>query len=268
MTISFKKINKSIDWFLEKSVKIRNSKLRTSILVALYIIATIALFGVLPFIFGIYLILVINENINNNKLKYGLAATVSVIMLLIGIPWAGATYGRSSISQEAAPSNTKTETVTDKPAQKEAKPNIQIKQETVPEEIAFDTQTQEDATLIKGTTKVSQEGKNGLKEKVYSVTYTDGVETARELISENTVTQPVNKIVFSGTKVTTSTTTTIPTTPTTSTGNGYTNVNGNHIDSPSSNPAGATAKCKDGTYSKSQNHSGTCSHHGGVAEWL
>jgi len=33
-------------------------------------------------------------------------------------------------------------------------------------------------------------------------------------------------------------------------------------------PTGATAKCKDGTYSKSHHHSGTCSHHGGVAEWL
>ncbi len=31
---------------------------------------------------------------------------------------------------------------------------------------------------------------------------------------------------------------------------------------------GATAKCKDGTFSKSQHHSGTCSNHGGVAEWL
>jgi len=33
-------------------------------------------------------------------------------------------------------------------------------------------------------------------------------------------------------------------------------------------PTGATAKCKDGTYSKSQHRSGTCSSHGGVAEWL
>ena len=31
--------------------------------------------------------------------------------------------------------------------------------------------------------------------------------------------------------------------------------------------AGATAKCKDGTYSHSKHHTGTCSHHGGVAEW-
>jgi Protein of unknown function (DUF3761) len=36
----------------------------------------------------------------------------------------------------------------------------------------------------------------------------------------------------------------------------------------SSDPAGATAKCKDGSYSKSQHRSGTCSSHGGVAEWL
>lgn len=35
-----------------------------------------------------------------------------------------------------------------------------------------------------------------------------------------------------------------------------------------SDPAGATAKCKDGTFSHSQHHSGTCSSHGGVAQWL
>jgi hypothetical protein len=33
-------------------------------------------------------------------------------------------------------------------------------------------------------------------------------------------------------------------------------------------PAGATAKCKDGSYSMSKGHSGACSHHGGVANWL
>jgi Protein of unknown function (DUF3761) len=33
-------------------------------------------------------------------------------------------------------------------------------------------------------------------------------------------------------------------------------------------PVGATARCVDGTYSYSQHRSGTCSHHGGVVEWL
>jgi hypothetical protein len=33
-------------------------------------------------------------------------------------------------------------------------------------------------------------------------------------------------------------------------------------------PAGATAKCKDGTYSHSAHRTGTCSRHGGVSQWL
>lgn len=33
-------------------------------------------------------------------------------------------------------------------------------------------------------------------------------------------------------------------------------------------PSGATALCRDGIYSYSQHHQGTCSHHGGVAQWL
>ena len=33
-------------------------------------------------------------------------------------------------------------------------------------------------------------------------------------------------------------------------------------------PGQPTARCKDGTPSYSLHHSGTCSHHGGVAQWL
>jgi hypothetical protein len=33
-------------------------------------------------------------------------------------------------------------------------------------------------------------------------------------------------------------------------------------------PSGASAKCRDGTWSFSQSRRGTCSHHGGVASWL
>ena len=51
----------------------------------------------------------------------------------------------------------------------------------------------------------------------------------------------------------------------------YTNVDGYSVQSPtyySSVPAGATALCRDGTYSFRRNRRGTCSHHGGVAKWL
>ena len=33
-------------------------------------------------------------------------------------------------------------------------------------------------------------------------------------------------------------------------------------------PAGASAQCRDGSFSFSAHHRGTCSHHGGVARWL
>jgi Protein of unknown function (DUF3761) len=36
----------------------------------------------------------------------------------------------------------------------------------------------------------------------------------------------------------------------------------------SSVPAGATAECRDGSYSFSHTRRGMCSHHGGVARWL
>ncbi len=36
----------------------------------------------------------------------------------------------------------------------------------------------------------------------------------------------------------------------------------------SADSAGATAKCKDGTYSHAKQHKGACSKHGGVAEWM
>jgi hypothetical protein len=51
----------------------------------------------------------------------------------------------------------------------------------------------------------------------------------------------------------------------------YINSSGNCVPNPVEAPvapAGATAKCKDGEYSFSQHRSGTCSGHGGVAQWL
>ncbi len=51
----------------------------------------------------------------------------------------------------------------------------------------------------------------------------------------------------------------------------YTNTYGNEVQSPTyynAQPSGASALCRDGTYSFSQSRRGTCSHHGGVDEWL
>lgn len=51
----------------------------------------------------------------------------------------------------------------------------------------------------------------------------------------------------------------------------YTNRSGQPVPRPetcSSAPPGATAQCRDGTYSFSMHRSGTCSHHRGVAKWV
>jgi hypothetical protein len=39
------------------------------------------------------------------------------------------------------------------------------------------------------------------------------------------------------------------------------------VEKPDPNSLGAMARCRDGTYSHSQTHSGTCSGHHGVAQW-
>lgn len=51
----------------------------------------------------------------------------------------------------------------------------------------------------------------------------------------------------------------------------YENVDDEEVQSPTNYndiPEGASAICRDGTYSFSKNRRGTCSHHGGVAQWL
>ena len=53
----------------------------------------------------------------------------------------------------------------------------------------------------------------------------------------------------------------------------YRNSDGTIVHSPAHTdtgtaPSGASAQCRDGTYSFSAHRRGTCSHHGGVAHWL
>jgi hypothetical protein len=51
----------------------------------------------------------------------------------------------------------------------------------------------------------------------------------------------------------------------------YVNSKGETVKRPetcSSAPKGATAQCRDKSYSFSHTRQGTCSHHGGVAKWL
>ena len=53
----------------------------------------------------------------------------------------------------------------------------------------------------------------------------------------------------------------------------YINKDGLRVHSPAhtkdgQEPVGASALCRDKSYSFSRHHRGTCSHHGGVSRWL
>lgn len=78
---------------------------------------------------------------------------------------------------------------------------LEIKEESKVNTLPYKTVRQEDPTLDKGKTKVSQKGKEGKEELVYEVKYVKGKEVERREISKK-VTEPVDEVILVGTKVT------------------------------------------------------------------
>ena len=79
-------------------------------------------------------------------------------------------------------------------------PVVTTKEETKTEEVAFQTKEVTNSELPEGTRVVKAAGKKGVRTIVYTVTYTDGVETGRE-VKSNTITTPaVDEVVEVGTK--------------------------------------------------------------------
>ncbi len=142
----------------------------------------------------------------------------------------------------------------------------EIKTITVKVPILFTTTTVPDNTLPQGTTATRVQGVNGEETQIWRVTYVNGTETNRTLVSEALTTQPTEEVIAQSTKAPTPPVVSAPTNCPNGT---YTNTAGNEVCSPSNDPSpGASAQCRDGTYSFSQSRSGTCSHHGGVARWF
>jgi len=77
---------------------------------------------------------------------------------------------------------------------------VTTKEETKTEEVAFQTKEVTNPNLPEGSRQVKAVGKKGVRTIVYTVTYTDGVETGRE-VKSNTITTPaVDEVVEVGTK--------------------------------------------------------------------
>ena len=77
---------------------------------------------------------------------------------------------------------------------------VTTKEETKTEEVAFQTKEVTNPNLPEGSRQVKTAGKKGVRTIVYTVTYTDGVETGR-VEKSNTITTPaVDEVVEVGTK--------------------------------------------------------------------
>ena len=86
-------------------------------------------------------------------------------------------------------------------------PVVTTKEETKTEDVAFQVKEVQNADLPEGSRQVKTAGKKGVRTIVYTVTYTDGVETGR-VEKSNTITTPaVDEVVEVGTKKVASTTT-------------------------------------------------------------
>lgn len=65
----------------------------------------------------------------------------------------------------------------------------------VEEEIPFETITKDTSTSDKTTTRVTKNGREGLKEVTYKVKYQNDIEIERTLVSERIIKQPVDKVI-------------------------------------------------------------------------
>ncbi len=68
------------------------------------------------------------------------------------------------------------------------------------ENIDFNVVEESDDELLQGDSSILQEGELGIRELTYKITYKNGEEVSRELIGEEVIKQPVDKIVSIGTK--------------------------------------------------------------------
>lgn len=149
-------------------------------------------------------------------------------------------------------------------------PNKETKTITTTEAIPYTSSTTDDPLLAEGATEVRVAGMDGLRTIVLEVTYMDGVKTNEKEISNTITVPPINEVIAKGTKAPEPQPQIQASSPSCPNGT-YVNSYGNTVCRPyesSGAPAGATAQCKDGTYSFSQSRRGTCSGHGGVAVWL
>jgi hypothetical protein len=86
------------------------------------------------------------------------------------------------------------------PSTVDASPTVVTTTVTETKAIPYPTKRVNDSTLAAGTTKVRTHGVAGVSTLTYQVTLTNGVQTAKTLVSQKTTKAPVTEVVAVGTK--------------------------------------------------------------------
>ncbi len=89
---------------------------------------------------------------------------------------------------------------------------VSKRQETEEQSIDYETVYEDSEDLYEGETEVKQEGENGTRTITYEITYVDGEEDTRTVVSDEVTKEAVDEIILVGKKQKTTTTTTTTTT--------------------------------------------------------
>ncbi|MEU5995604.1 G5 domain-containing protein [Spirillospora sp. NPDC047418] len=123
----------------------------------------------------------------------------AVLLLLAGGLLLGACDAKVD-PPEVAASSTPTTTPTSASPQPATTPTVERRTVTTTRKIPFKTRKVNDPALAAGKTKIRRRGATGVKTLTYAVTYTDGAETSRKLVSEKVTRAPVARVIAVGTK--------------------------------------------------------------------
>lgn len=77
---------------------------------------------------------------------------------------------------------------------------VEVKEVTEVEPIAFETEVTYSSSMLKGTSVITKNGVDGEKKVTYKITYVDGKEESREVVSEEILKEAVNQVVCQGSK--------------------------------------------------------------------
>jgi len=118
-----------------------------------------------------------------------------------GNPVAGGTDTRTDGTGGIDPTDGSTATPTPTPTQTSA-PSATTVTKTITEtqSIPYSTKKVNDPTLTVGKTRVRTPGVNGVKTLTYKVTFANGTQTSKTLVSQKVTKQPVTKVIAVGTK--------------------------------------------------------------------